>query len=529
MSGDTPRAESCARCGTVVGDDAARFCANCGAALADRAIEDSLVGRTVLGRYRIDRVIGEGGMGRVYVATQTIGDSTRQVAVKAIIPSLARDPSLAPRFRREAGTIVKLTHPSTVRLYDFGEEDGRFLLVMEYVAGRRLADDLANGPLPLARVVPIVLQIAGSLDDAHAQGVIHRDLKPENIILTADASGAQLVKVVDFGIAKQIDAPVDEPAITARGMLLGTPAYMSPEQCLGVPVDARSDVYALGVLTYRMLAGALPWEGRNVYEWISRHVREPPAPLGQLVPGLPGRVVRAVHRALSKSPEDRPASAGEFARELVGLGPGADLWTAVADGSLPVFADTPSLTPPRVTRSTLPERMPARTSTRRFVLYFALVFIVAAAGAFGLVAWWSRPMRRAAWTSHGGPDAGRVDAATPIDVAVVIDSAASIDAEDPHPNWPRANRVLMDGLEHIARGEIEGAIAALDEAQSLVGPTSPKLWSLRNQTSARGAALIQSTLRARRCAAARALAVRLRRVGAEGTVYTLFGARCTPP
>ena len=307
----------CESCGHV-NPAAAGFCGECGARTGESRA-DPAIGAVLLGRYRLIRVIGEGAMGRVYEAEQQMGATTRRVAVKALHAVLARDATLAERFRRECGVVIKLEHPNTIRFLDFGDlPDGRSAIVMEYVDGETLDDRLARGPLALELVYRIVHQVSGALHEAHERGIVHRDLKPDNVMLTERAGESDVVKVCDFGIAKvEVE---DQEQLTQQGAVLGTPQYMSPEQFMGSALDARSDVYSLAVMVYEMLTGALPFEAGNVFQWAQRHLRADPIPMeahpaGAMVPEAPRR---AVMRALSKDPAMRPASVIDFARELTG-------------------------------------------------------------------------------------------------------------------------------------------------------------------------------------------------------------------
>lgn len=311
----------CLRCGAHA-SPSWRFCQRCGARLGEAA-GDPLLGGVLLGRYRVLRVLGEGTMGRVYLGEQRVGESSRLVAIKVLAATRGNDDYLIARFRREAATIASLEHPNIIRLYDYGEEGGRFFSVMEYVPGGSLASLLAKGRLAPARVEAIVWQIASALDAAHRKGIVHRDLKPENVLLASTQEGpdgVDTVKVVDFGIARRPPSTPDERPLTLNGAMLGTPAYMSPEQFLGMPSDARSDVYALALVTYQMLVGALPWEASSVTEWGEAQMHRAPRPLRSW-PGmevLPERYEMAIARALVKDVSRRTDSAIAFAREFSG-------------------------------------------------------------------------------------------------------------------------------------------------------------------------------------------------------------------
>ncbi len=308
------------------------FCIECGSRSSATEV-DAAIGSVVLGRYRINQVIGEGAMGRVYEAEQQMGTASRRVAIKALHETMGRDRALAERFRRECEVVIQLEHPNTIRFYDFGNlPDGRMAIVMEYVDGETLGERLRRGPLPGAQVDRIVHQVCGSLHEAHQRGIVHRDLKPDNVMLTVRAGEQDVVKVCDFGIAMvEVD---DEARLTQQGAILGTPQYMSPEQFKGAGLDPRSDVYSLGVMVYEMLTGALPFEAENVFMWAQCHLQGEPRPLESHPAGVavPLARRRAVMRALSKRPEDRPASVLDFARELTGALETPSAWGGASGG-----------------------------------------------------------------------------------------------------------------------------------------------------------------------------------------------------
>ncbi len=279
--------------------------------------EDPLVGTVVLGKYKIIKQLGEGGMGCVYLAEQQLGSTARKVAIKTLHKHLSHDPHIKARFDREAGTVAALEHPNTIQVYDFGAmEDGTLFLVMEFVQGRSVADILEkDGAMPPARVENILRQVCGSLEEAHGHGIVHRDLKPDNVVLCERAGQKDWVEVLDFGIAKRSsEHDPNEAKLTQQGMVLGTPPYMSPEQFTGQPVDVRSDIYALGVMTYEMLVGKYPFEANTAWEWASKHMTEPPRPIETqpLGPNVPDRMRNAITRALAKNKDDRYSTVKEF-------------------------------------------------------------------------------------------------------------------------------------------------------------------------------------------------------------------------
>jgi eukaryotic-like serine/threonine-protein kinase len=263
-----------------------------------------------LGRYTVIGPIGSGGMGTVYRARDE--KLERFVAIKILSPGLVTGDEARRRFRKEALALAKLSHPHIAAVYDVGEQDGVDYLVMECVAGQTLSATLKSGPLTADRATSIILEIAGALEEAHEQGVIHRDLKPANVMITTKGH----VKVLDFGIAKLL-APLapDATASMETGFLMGTPLYMSPEQAQGNPVDARTDLWSLGVIYFQMLTGRTPFEGENNIALLHAIISEPPASLRALRPDAPPLANQMICRSLQKDPGSRYQSASEVIRE----------------------------------------------------------------------------------------------------------------------------------------------------------------------------------------------------------------------
>lgn len=294
----------CRACQTPLAPET-RFCPNCGERVSPQvspAPTDPLRAglEAALGdQYRIQRLLGRGGMGAVYLARETALD--RPVAIKVLPPEQGDTRALQDRFRREARTAAKLTHPSIIPLHTFGEAEGVMYFVMGYVRGESLASRLRReGKLPSDEVRRILAEVADALDYAHRHGVVHRDIKPDNILLDDDSGRPMLA---DFGIAKARGASGD---LTREGSLIGTPSFMSPEQASGKgEIDGRSDIYSLGVMGYAMVTGQLPFEGDTPRDVIMGHLAEEPAPLAEVAPEAPADIVTAVMRCLAKAPEER--------------------------------------------------------------------------------------------------------------------------------------------------------------------------------------------------------------------------------
>ncbi len=289
---------------------------------------DPNIGRDLLGgQFQILQKIGSGGMGSVYKAAQP--DMNRMVAVKILHKKLVNRKDLMSRFRREARAMSHLTHPNTVKVLLYGElDDGSLYIVMEYLEGRNLNQVVRKeGPMSADRAIPILIQVCGALQEAHLQGIVHRDLKPENIFLSTNGGLKDFPKVLDFGLAKVTERELRPGSImlTQEGMVFGTPEFMSPEQAQGKVLDARSDIYSLATILYEMLTGKLPFDAKSPMEYIQLHVTKPPVPLDERVPGkvFPPGLGAAIAKALEKKPEDRYASAAEFAEALKPFAPAA--------------------------------------------------------------------------------------------------------------------------------------------------------------------------------------------------------------
>lgn len=303
----------------------------------------SLVGTVVGGRFRVQELLGEGASGEVYVAEHA--DLGRSYAIKVLKETVEADGTMVERFRREARAAGRLDHPNIVYISDFGRmEDGRLYLVMEYVPGVTLQDALKATPgrkMPRSRALEILRQTAGALNAAHAANVVHRDIKPSNLLLSAAPGGGDRVKILDFGLAK-IMIESELTALTGRGEMFGTPAYMSPEQARGDPIDAKTDLYALGILGFELLTGRLPFLSKSIPHMMLSHQRDPvPDPqslLGPDEPPLPAELTAIILQCLAKEAGHRPRSAAVLVNAIEGL----DASQHASTVTIPVVQD-PSL------------------------------------------------------------------------------------------------------------------------------------------------------------------------------------------
>jgi eukaryotic-like serine/threonine-protein kinase len=275
----------------------------------------SLTGQILDQRYHITRKLGEGGMSYVYQAQEI--DTARQVAVKILIPRLSRDPASVERLRREATIATRLNHPNVCPILRLGETPDRLIyLVMPFLEGEPLSEhETRRGPFPVTDGIPLLVQMCHGLGHAHDLHIIHRDLKPENVMLVPDSTiptGFRAV-VMDFGLAKERRAGSDVVKLTATGIVLGTPEFMSPEQIRGKPLDGRSDIYALAILAFELFTGQLPFTGKTSQETMIARLRGAPTPLRDVKADLPGKLESVVSKCLSVNPADRYGSMAELA------------------------------------------------------------------------------------------------------------------------------------------------------------------------------------------------------------------------
>jgi len=279
--------------------------------------EDPYIGSLLNGQYRVESRLGVGGMGAVYLAEEV--GMRRKVAVKVLMRRPGDTGERERRFRREAQAASRLLHPNIVTVHNFGRlKDGTLFIAMEHIEGESLADLLnREAPLELARALDVTIQVADAVSEAHSKGIVHRDLKPDNILLTL-RRGAEIAKILDFGIAKVVDPNEDSVQTTRVGLVRGTPRYMSPEQARGEAVDHRTDIYSLGVLLYLAISGEIPIRADTPFGYLHAHQHQIPEPLGKVRPDIAVRppLENLVMRCLAKQPEERPQTLEEVVGAL---------------------------------------------------------------------------------------------------------------------------------------------------------------------------------------------------------------------
>jgi eukaryotic-like serine/threonine-protein kinase len=334
----------------------------------------SLVGRVFSNRYEIQRELAQGGMAEVYLARDRLLD--RPVALKALFPEYAREPSFVERFRREAQAAANLNHPNIVAIYDWGQETGTYFIVMEYVEGRSLRDVIRHdGPIDGSHAAEIAAEIASALGFAHRTGVVHRDVKPGNVLITQSG----IVKVTDFGIAR---AGASD-GLTQTGSVMGTATYFSPEQAQGLPVDGRSDVYSLGVVLYEMVTGVAPFTGDSPVAVAYKHVREAPVPPSRRNPDIPPDLEQIILTAMAKDPDLRYQSADDLRADLLRFRRGRPLAAApvtalLADtGTVGATMASPAV-PAAAATTQIGTLAPARSRGRRAAITIVTIAVLAA-------------------------------------------------------------------------------------------------------------------------------------------------------
>jgi serine/threonine-protein kinase len=409
----------------------ARFCAGCGRPFAGDEPEDRdggadpLLGRVIAERYRIEELLGRGGMGVVYrVEHVRMG---KLMAMKLLHGALARDKDVVKRFAREAEAVSRLDHPNTVQVFDFGQSEGMMYLVMEYLPGRDLGQLIKDeGGLPFDRVARIAAQVCASVAQAHALGIVHRDLKPENVMVLEDRALPDFVKVLDFGLAKLREhEEAGDKSITRAGSILGTPYYMAPEHIRGERVDARSDVYAMGALIYKALTGVPPFWAATPVGVLTLHLTEDVEAPSQRARALdiPPEADGIVLKAMAKDPRDRHADMEELRADLLAylasVGQDEGLESAkllrVGGGLLPTDSGRQRQV---ATRGDVDE-FERRLRRRSIVGYALLAFLLVAAGGGGAWAWTHRPVEPV--TTETEPN-GELEQADPLPEGVAFEA-----------------------------------------------------------------------------------------------------------
>ncbi len=303
--------KSCPKCNLRYPDESS-FCFVDGAVL--EPLQDPRIGTTMGGRYQIEAVLGEGGMATVYRARHTLID--RPCAVKILNPALARDKMVRERFRREARSAKKLAHPNVIDIFDEGDtDDGTSFMVMELLDGEPLDALVARGPIPLPRALPIMIQVARGIARAHDLEVIHRDLKPENIYLACREDGSDLVKLLDFGIARS----AQDSRLTGVGEVFGTPQYMAPERITSIDAGGSQDLYALGVIFFEMITNTLPFDANDVPTFLLKHLKEPAPKISSRGFHVPPQLENLIDSLMAKDPKQRPVDAHKVHAELIAI------------------------------------------------------------------------------------------------------------------------------------------------------------------------------------------------------------------
>lgn len=359
--------------------DTSVFCPTDGSSLLSADANGDLIGTVIADRYLITDLLGEGGMGKVYLARHV--RLPQQAAIKVLRPEMKRDADVVARFNREAANASRIEHERIARVFDYGEsDDGTVYLAMEYVPGQTLKALLAaHGARSPERTASLTRQVAEALDAAHRLGIVHRDLKPDNIMVIEDPELGDRCKVVDFGIAKAMGGDTGEKALTRTGFVIGTPEFMSPEQLLGGAIDHRSDVYALALVSYQCLVGVMPFDANTPGGGITTRLVEGAKPLAAVRPEIawPAALQQVFDRGLARDPDARYTSAGAFARDLDAQ---VTAWMATT------HAPATHTTSPRESHATSPARPPSRASRTPVIGIGIGAAAVLAIGVF----WFSR-------------------------------------------------------------------------------------------------------------------------------------------
>ncbi len=418
---------TCSNCHVQV-EGEFNFCPSCGTKIADPG-ESSLIGRTFNDKYRIVSELGSGSMGTVYLG-EHIGLKKR-VAVKVLHKDLQVGDESLRRFQREGIAAGQFNHPNAIQIFDFDEsKTGVFYLAMEFVEGRTLKELIrTEGKLPPAEAADLARQILAVLAEAHRQGIVHRDLKPENIMVVDSATGERTIKVLDFGLSKLLDQPIEASMQTQIGRILGTPLYMSPEQCTGDDVDHRSDIYSVGLILYEMLTGEPPFTGETVGEILRKHTQQPAPSMGDTHARLdvPADLDEIVLKALEKDRETRFQSASQMIEEL-----------GVVRFQVPARPGHASRTSLHATRHAAPR---GERGSRK-PLWIGIAVVVVALAAVG------------AWQASSGGPGGSVDAPR-----VGMKPPESLTADE-----RQYVDLLREAGGHLRGGNDAAALASVEEA-----------------------------------------------------------------
>jgi eukaryotic-like serine/threonine-protein kinase len=427
---------------------------------------------TTIGAYRVLRQLGEGGMGTVYLADHAL--LSRTAAIKVLLPSLSAQPEFVQRFFNEARAITQIADPGIVQVFDFGyHTDGSAYIVMEFLDGDSLDRRLARiGRLSPITTLRLTRQLCASLHAAHAKGIIHRDLKPDNIYLVGDpaVTGGERTKILDFGIAK-LSGGEPGTLMTRKGLVMGTPVYMSPEQCRSAgDVDPRSDIYSLGCVMMAMLTGRPPFDGEGSGDLIAAHLREPPQLASSRVPGLPDFIDELLLRCLAKSVADRFQTAAQLDEAIEAIEHRLPRSTPAGISAGGGLLPPPGVrTPATTTTGAAGQRQPTTTSRSGVMATLVIALVVAASAAYLATRSHDAPAPAAsgrgdAASAPVAPDVEPAFAGVPTDGApaepdaAIVQTALPSDAAGPtvakpkpRPNAqrPGAHLTGQEGKDHV--------------------------------------------------------------------------------
>ena len=436
----------------------------------------SRLGTVIDGRYRLDALLGRGGMGVVYRAEHVA--IRRPVAVKLLHPTLAAMPELRSRFEREAIAIGRIDHPNCVDVSDFGKlDDGSLFLVMELLDGRSLGDLMdAEAPLAPMRALAILRHVLRGLGHAHAAGIVHRDVKPENVYLVNHQGDPEFAKILDFGIAKVIGgSEIDDGVkLTQAGVAFGTPIYMSPEQAIGNPLDGRSDLYAASVMAYEMICGRPPFYSDDKLEILSMHTTRPPPAMndtlaavqGRPAPPVPAAVEEIIARGLAKRPDDRYPDAAAYVAAIdailggpaITAPPGHRPMTTGAEPLVDLFAVAAQPSQPVLLTERKPTRRPPRAAIATLILVAAAAIGVLL--ALALRGSPPKPVAKPPPETLAGKAAAQLDQGDPAGAIKAIEAGKKAAASDPQAQ-------LQLGHAYAAQRKNADALAAYKRALEL--------------------------------------------------------------